>query len=91
MLYMICMNKLKDYSVWRKIFDSHKLLHEKAGMHLEKIWRAENDSNEIYFYFRIDNKEKAEAFINDPAYAHVGVEAGVLDGWIKYVEDIISI
>lgn len=88
MVYMLCMNKLKDYKVWRKIFSAHKKAHIEAGLHLKNLWHSSENPNEIYFVFAVDDVKAAEAFLYDPANKHVGKEAGVIDGWIKYVEEI---
>ncbi len=88
MAYILCMNKLKDYGKWRTIFDSHKEAHIKAGFHLESIWRLSENAGEVYFIFSVDDKEKADAFFNSPYNASIAQEAGVIDGWIKYVDEL---
>jgi hypothetical protein len=86
MIYMLCMNRLKDYTVWRRIFDSYKQAHIEAGFHLKNIWCSSDDQNEVYFIFALDDKSKAEEFMNSPENARIGAEAGVIDGWVKYID-----
>ncbi len=88
MLQMLCMNRLKDYSKWRVIFDANIDMALKAGLHLKNIWRQEDEPDTVYFLFDIEDRERADAFVNDPASAETGVNAGVIDGWIKYVEPV---
>lgn len=88
MTHILCMNKLRDYSHWRKIFDSHKQSHIEAGFHLKSIWHSDADPNEIYFIFKINDRKKAENFFASPLNAGIAEEAGVMDGWIKWVEEL---
>ncbi len=53
MQYMLCHNKVRDYEVWRRIFDSHKPLHLNAGLRLSKIWRSMENDRDIFFLFEI--------------------------------------
>lgn len=88
MVYMLCMNKLKDYKVWRKIFESQKSAYIEAGLHLKNLWNSTDNQNEVYFVFAVDDVEKGEAFLFAPENKHIGKEAGVVDGWIKYVSEL---
>ena len=51
MTFMMCRNHVKDYEIWKAVFDSHKDLHNKAGMQLANIWRDINDPNNKFFQF----------------------------------------
>jgi len=42
MQYMFCRNRVRDYEVWKRIFDSHASAHRAAGMNLVRLWRAGN-------------------------------------------------
>ncbi len=88
MRYMLCHNKVRDYEVWRRIFDSHKPLHVDAGLRLLKIWRSMEDDRDIYFLFEILDLEKARAFVTAPGNEQIGRDAGVIKGEILYLEEL---
>ncbi len=50
--------------------------------------RSVDDPCEVHFLFKINDMDKARAFVTDPASAEAGERAGVLEGEIRYVEDI---
>jgi hypothetical protein len=85
---MLCRNKVQDYEVWRRIFDSHKPLHLKAGLQLSKIWRSMEDDRNIFFLFEILDLEKARVFVSAPDNEQIGRDAGVIDGEILYLEEL---
>ena len=88
MRYMLYRNKVRDYDVWRRIFDSHKPLHLEVGLILTKIWRNVDDPNDVYFLFEVRDKEKADAFINAPGNEKIAEEAGVLECDIRYLDEL---
>ncbi len=86
MTYMLCRNTVNDFQQWKAIFNSHKELHQKAGLRLIGVWRATDNPNNIFFNFEIESIEKAQAFIDDPASAEAGKAAGVIEGEYHYAE-----
>ena len=87
MQYMLCRNKVRDYDVWKRIFDSHAEAHREAGLKLVKFWRSIDDPNEIHFLFEIHNMETAKAFVTQPDRKNVAEEAGLIEGAIYYLEE----
>lgn len=88
MIQMLCMNKLEDYEKWRPVFDGNIEMAVKAGLHLKNIWRSAGEPDTVYFLFDIEDMQRAEAFVNDPLSAQTGKAAGVIEGWIKYIEPL---
>jgi hypothetical protein len=86
MVHMLCRNRVRDYAAWRRVFDSNEDAAREAGLHLRHVWRSIDDPDEVWFLFEAENRERAEAFVNDPAEAAVGEEAGVIDGDIRFLE-----
>lgn len=88
MKYMLCYNKVKDYKKWRKIFDSHKEEHVEAGLILTSIFKDTSNPNGVYFIFEIEDINEAKEFLSDPINEKIGVEAGVIEGTIKYLDKV---
>ena len=88
MLSMLVRNKVKDFDHWKNVFDDNLDTTGKSGLTFSKMWRSYDDPNTVWFILKVEDHEKVEAFVNDPASAEVGRQAGVIDGEIFYVEDV---
>ena len=88
MTFMLCRNRVADYDAWRKVFDAHLSAQGDAGLTLERVWRADDDPNNVFFLFAVADVDKAKAFINDPAAEEAGRVSGVIDGEIHFVSDV---
>ena len=80
MKYLLCRNRVRDYEVWRRVFDSHAAGHRAAGLELEGLWQTTSDPANVFFLFRVESEEAALEFMNDPAAAEAGAESGVVEG-----------
>src|SRR3970040_2388876 len=63
---MLCRNRVRDYEVWKRIFDSHASAHRAAGMNLVRLWRVVDESNNIFFLFEISDIERAKLYVSMP-------------------------
>lgn len=88
MQYMLCRNRVENFTHWKTIFDSELEAQHDSGLQLEKIWQDANDPNNVFFIFKITDLAKAQAFVTAPESAETGRRAGVVDGDIHYVNEI---
>ncbi|MBI5441590.1 MAG: hypothetical protein HY900_10325 [Deltaproteobacteria bacterium] len=88
MKHMLVRNKVKNYDTWRRIVDSQKPLHQDAGLRLLHLWRTSGNRNEVYLLFEMWDEEKAKAFVISPENPRIGREAGVIDGEVRYLEEL---
>jgi hypothetical protein len=88
MAYMLVRNRVRDFDVWKKVFDSELGAVQAAGLGLVNLWRSTEDPNVVFFLLSVSDMERARAFTADPASAATGEPAGVLDGEIHYVEAV---
>jgi hypothetical protein len=86
MRYMLCRNRVADYTKWRNIFDSHTEAHREAELRLRHLWRNIDDPNNVFFLFEVNDIKKAQAFVNAPEAAQTGREAGVLEGDVYFLD-----
>jgi len=84
-MLMLCRSKVRDPDRWMKVFTSHAGAHRAAGLKLTHFWRSVDDANTVFFLFKVEDRTKAEAFINAPASAAAGKEAGVIDGDYRFI------
>jgi len=87
MAYMLVRNKVRDFDVWKEVFDGELGAVRDAGLGVVHLWRSTEDPNEVFFLLSISDMNRARAFTADPA---AGERAGVLEGQIHYVEDVDS-
>ncbi len=86
MTYMLCRNRVSDYSNWKAVFDSNAEAGRDAGLQLVNLWRSVDDPNNVFFMFEIANIDSARAFISNPAAEEAGKASGVVDGECHFVE-----
>ena len=88
MAYMLVRNKVRDFDVWKQVFDEGLSDTHEAGLGLVHLWRSIEDPNEVFFLLSISDMARARAFTESPAAAETGERAGALEGSIHYVEDV---
>jgi len=86
MIQMLCRNRVRDFAVWKRVFDSHADRHRRAGLKLVRLWRATENPDNVFFLFDADDIQKARAFISTPEAAEAGKISGVLDGEYHFLE-----
>jgi hypothetical protein len=87
MIYMLCRNRVADFSRWKAVFASHETAHRNAGLRLVQIWRAVADPNNVFFMFEVASIAKAREFMGNPEAGEAGQASGVIDGEYHFVED----
>ena len=87
MTYMLCRNRVADFSRWKAAFASHMQAHQQAGLRLLHLWCSVAEPNNVFFVFEAVSVKKAEEFISNPEAAKAGGASGVLDGEYYFVED----
>ncbi|HVR81670.1 MAG TPA: hypothetical protein VHF02_06270 [Luteimonas sp.] len=86
MLFMLCRNRVADFKQWRATFDAHASAHRASGLHLVNLWQAVGDEKNVFFLFRLDSRERAQAFIGAPEAAEAGSNSGVVEGEYHFIE-----
>lgn len=86
-MQMLCFNRVKDYRAWKAVFDAHAHAHREAGLRLVRLWQDADDPEQVYFLLDVEDRARAQAFVDDPVSARAGEEAGVIDGWLHFVEE----
>ena len=87
MTYMMCRNRVAEYSRWKAIFASHQAAHRDAGLQLVHIWRSIEEPNNVFFLFEVARMEAARAFIGNPKAAQAAEASGVIDGEYHFIEE----
>ncbi len=88
MTYMMVRNRVKDFTLWKEVFDSNAAANREVGLTLINLWRGVDDPGLVFFVLEVADKDRALQFVNDPENAKVGQAAGVIDGEFYFVEDV---
>jgi hypothetical protein len=86
MIYMLCRNRVEDFTAWKRVFDTHAGAHRDAGLTLRQVARGLDDPNDIYFTFEVASIDRAKAFISAPEAADAAKQTGVIEGDYRFVE-----
>jgi len=86
MIYMLCRNRVEDFTAWKRVFDTHAAAHRDAGLTLRQLARGLEDPSDVYFAFEVASVDLAKAFISAPDAADVAKQTGVLEGDYRFVE-----
>jgi hypothetical protein len=86
MSYLLCRNRVADFSRWKAVFASHESAHREAGLRLVNLWRSVEQPNNVFFLFEVASLDKARDFISNPEAAKAGEASGVIDGEYHFVE-----
>ncbi len=92
MIYMLCRNRVADFSRWKSVFASHQAAHEQAGLRLVHLWRGveevdDGEPHNVFFIFEVASMDRARTFISTPEAARAGEASGVIDGEYHFVAD----
>ncbi len=78
MHYLLCKHQVEDYAKWRGVFDSHAQGQQESGLQLLHLLRDTADPNLVVMLFRVDDLDKAKAFIQTPSAREAGEISGVI-------------
>jgi heme-degrading monooxygenase HmoA len=77
MASMLVQHQVKDYSAWKKVYDSVKDLRTSNGELSDKIYRDASDPNKLTIMFKWDSIENAKKYANSPELKAAMERAGV--------------
>ena len=85
-MVLLVRNRVEDVDRWKCVFDGQSAAGAEAGLRVVQVWRSVDATDEVFFLLEVEDRAKAEAFMASPESAAVGVEAGVLDGEVHFLE-----
>jgi hypothetical protein len=86
MMLLLVRNRVEDVDRWRRVFDGQSAAGAAAGLTVVRVWRSVDAADEVFFLLEVEDRARAEAFMASPESAAVGVEAGVLDGEVHFLD-----
>jgi quinol monooxygenase YgiN len=78
-VHLMAQFKVKDYKAWRMVFDKNTPMRKSMGELSVKLWRSEEDPNDLGLLFEWDNLENAHKFVASSELQKAKQEAGVIE------------
>ena len=78
MAVMLAQHTVKDYEVWKKVYDSVADLRASNGELSDQIFRDASDPNKLTLVFKWDSLENALKYAQSPELRQAMEKAGVL-------------
>jgi hypothetical protein len=79
MFYTLIRHKVRDFSAWKKVYDAHAGMRDKAGLAEKFVLRSEDDPNEVIILLEAGDIARAKAFSESKDLHDKMNEAGVID------------
>jgi hypothetical protein len=77
-MILMVQHKVRDFDVWKPLFDEHGVVRRKYGATGHEIFRAIEDPNDITIVNRFASVEQARAFAADPSLKEAMESGGVI-------------
>lgn len=77
-------HKVKDYDVWRPVFDADQPRINEIGAKALNVMRSTNDPNEVHLIFEIADMNAFMGAMQDPAMQEAMKNGGVLEAPVLY-------
>jgi heme-degrading monooxygenase HmoA len=70
--------KVKDYSIWRKAFDSMQQMRDSGGATTDRIYRDADDPNKVTVILRWQSLTNARKYLTSSEFKDALVRAGMV-------------
>lgn len=75
---LIVQHTVRDYGLWKAVFDDHEETRAKYGGTGHTIYRDADKPNDLTLLLSWESRERAEEFTRDPSLAEVMKSGGVV-------------
>ena len=79
MTYLLMRHKVRDVSVWKKVYDANLGLRVENGLADRYVFQSDFDPGEVILLFEVKDLGKAEAFSQSPELIEKMEQSGVVD------------
>ena len=74
---LVVRHKVNDYAEWRGVYDDLESLRAKHGCTGARVWKLNDDANDVLATHDFPSAEQAASFAGDPDLAAGMAKAGV--------------
>ncbi|HUK29785.1 MAG TPA: hypothetical protein VLV89_01650 [Candidatus Acidoferrum sp.] len=79
MPFLLVRHKVSDFDQWKRVFDSHAVAQQRAGLKIIHIMRNVEDPSEVVLFFEAQTIEGARGFVLSPDVPQSKEQSGVTD------------
>ena len=76
---MLVKNTLKDYNIWRPLFEGNKTNQADFGIHIRSVYQAKEDPNTVFIVAEVNDIEQAQALMKQVLESGLQEKAGVIN------------
>lgn len=88
MKYVLIIHEVKDYLLWKKVFDEAATIRKLAGEISYQLLKYEQDANNIVHFSEWTSLENARKFFESPELVQIRIKAGVKAPEFIYLEKL---
>ncbi|MEA5259261.1 hypothetical protein VB264_15800 [Arcicella aquatica] len=88
MKYVLIIHEVKDYLLWKKVFDEAATIRKLAGEISYQLLKYEQDANNIVHFSAWTSLENAKKFFESPELIDIRIKAGVKAPTFIYLEKL---
>ena len=77
MAHILVRHKVKDFAMWKKVYQGHASFRKQQGSKGSRILQNADDPNDVVIVLDWDTMEKARAFTESPNLIEIMEKAGV--------------
>ena len=85
-LQMIWQADVADFDAWHAVFREDREARDHAGLSTLQVWRDPDSPNHAWVLFRVNDRERAEAFIASEELAMHRERAGIAHVTTRFLE-----
>ncbi len=89
MIYLIVKQQVEDFDTWHRVFSSHRIAQQKAGLYDLQLFRDLADPNLVTCIFRVEDLKKAKLFTTNSGARNAQSESNMIGSpEIQFLEKI---
>ncbi|MEA5428082.1 antibiotic biosynthesis monooxygenase [Arcicella lustrica] len=88
MKYVLIIHEVKDYLLWKKVFDEAATIRKLAGEISYQLLKYEQNANNIVHFSEWTSLENARKFFESPELVQIRIKAGVKAPEFIYLEKL---
>ena len=88
--HVLIIHAVRDYGVWKKIFDDAASIRKEAGELSYQVLRSEDDPDRVVHFSRWASLTRARAFFDSPRLVAIRAAAGVEAPDFLYLSQVDS-
>ena len=85
---MVAKSTVKDYGVWREVFDGNTAMQAEYGLHIKGVYKSKADPNTVFVLIEVQDMARAQEMMKKTEEAGVFDKAGVIDAERTLCDDV---